>query len=134
MLAGRHDLARDGGDADLGLELGDDRGRRRSLGRGDPALRPEPDVDDRVTAGFAPDSLMTLCARLARRGFAIASSVVFPGEALPAPAELGSSSPSSREIQDAPPIDDRRGPDTPESGVRSRHRSGRLLGTPSSAA
>ena len=41
VLARRHDVARHGRDADLGLELEHDRGRRRSVRRGDPALRPD---------------------------------------------------------------------------------------------
>ena len=39
VLARRHDVARDGRDADLGLELVDDRGGRRPVGGRDPALR-----------------------------------------------------------------------------------------------
>ena len=39
VLARRDDVARHGRDADLGLELVDDRGRRRRVRGGDPALR-----------------------------------------------------------------------------------------------
>src|SRR5437867_2301662 len=44
MLDGRHDVARHGGDAHLGVELGDERGGYCEVGGGDFALRQELDT------------------------------------------------------------------------------------------
>src|SRR4029453_9912062 len=56
LLDGWHDLARPAADADLGLQLDDDRGPRRPFGRGDPS-RARVDVvatDPRCYATLCP--------------------------------------------------------------------------------
>ena len=69
LLDGRHDLARPAADADLGLQLDDDRGRRRPFGRGDPVA-----CSRRRRSATPGPGTMARCGRPAPRSAASSSS------------------------------------------------------------